>query len=175
MRLKYFIPVLAVLVLISGCAKLPGVTKVGGDGTNGKEGAVAKTDNGVGLYYALPLTVAKVEMPLSVNYYVEESKGKSKNKVVAVRPVFSKASVTATSVPDPNHVYKFTLDGGPFVDSKLLVKLSEAGILEYVGSGAVNHGSDVAAQFVRYAASLGAGWITGAHSHPTAPLMLSIW
>lgn len=165
MRLKYFIAALAVLVLVSGCAKLPGVTKVGGDGANGKDGAMVATDDGVGVYYALPLTVVKVEMPLSLEYYVEKGK-KNSVKIPGVRPVFTKANITTTSIPDPDHVYKFPLKGKHFNDMSFLIKLSETSQLVALGSGNVNHSSDVTAQFIRYAASLAAGWITGGIATP---------
>jgi hypothetical protein len=166
MRLKYFIAALAVLVLSFGCAKLPGVTKVGGDGGAGKDGATVAKDDGVGVYYALPLTVVKVEMPLSLKYFVKDVDKNAKNKIPGVIPVFTKATITTTSVPDPDHVYKYSLKGRNFNDMSFMIKLSETGQLVALGSGSVNRSSDVAAQFIRYAASLCAGWITGGIATP---------
>jgi hypothetical protein len=160
MRLKYFIAALAVLVLSSGCAKLPGVTKVGGDGAKGKDGAVVATDDGVGLYYALPLTVVKVETSLSIAYDVDKYKGKIKIAPDTIKRL-SVTSITTTSVPDPAHVYKASLKSESFSDMSYMIQRTETGLPLAVGAGAVNRSGDVVAQMIRSAATIGAGWITG--------------
>lgn len=165
MRLKYFIAALAVLVLSFGCAKLPGVTKVGGDETKGKDGTAVAMDDGVGLYYALPLTVVKVEMPMKMTYEVKDNPKTGKKKVGASAK-FSGATITTQSIPDPGNVYKVTLEGRAFNDLSYMLKRSEVGHPLSVGAGAVNRASDVVAEFVRYSSYVGFGWVTGGITMP---------
>lgn len=160
MRFGKVMLILVLVVLFCGCAKLPGVTKIQSKPMDGNSG-ISGGESGVGLYYALPLTVVKIEMPLSLRYYTVTGKNNKDIVSVGVRPVFSGATITATSTPDPEQLYKISLDARTFSDMSYSLKRSAVGQLQTIGCSAVNRTSDVVAEFVRYATYIGTGWITG--------------
>ena len=151
---------LSVLACVLGaCASVVSVRKMP---TSDKEGAIKVTGGapGEGLYYALPQTVVRISMPLTLVPFKKDGENK-KNVVTGLEPNFADVNITTSSLPDPSQIYYVRIDRERFADMSFMIRRSMFGQVQAVGASSVNRASDVVAQFIKYSVSIGTGFMTG--------------
>lgn len=149
---------LSVLAFALGaCASVVSVKKMP---TSDKDGAIKVTGGapGEGLYYALPQTVVRVSMPLTL---VPFKKVDENNKPVSgLDPNFADVSISTSSLPDPSQIYYVKIERERMSDISFMMKRSVFGQVQAVGASSVNRASDVVSQFVRSSVAIGSGYMT---------------